>query len=346
MRALLGPEGRDEPPARRRRWVAPGLLAVAALCLHGWLIDGLVGGRLRPAGVHAAVVQVRSVVRVEPVRPVVPGPVVMPVPPVVQGAAADSPGALPEPRVAATDEQDRAEPANPAPSPADAPPPGQAPPVYPTKIPAPVLLRYALRVSGQHGEASLAWRHDGQVYGLELAGRGLREQPLIEQRSSGGFDAAGLAPERFTDRRRGRGTLAANFRRDVGRISFSGPSVDYPAWPGAQDRLSWLVQAVAIIAATDPVAARMPEFTLFVVDARGVGELWRFVDQGPEQVDTALGLQSVRHWLREPEQLTGQRVEIWFGAAQGHWPVQLRFTFLRSAQVFELRLAAEPQAAN
>ena len=37
---------------------------------------------------------------------------------------------------------------------------------------------------------------------------------------------------------------------------------------------------------------------------------------------------------------------VWLGAAQGHWPVQLRFTFLRSAQVFELRLAAEPQAAN
>ena len=216
---------------------------------------------------------------------------------------------------------------------------GLSPPTYPTRIPASALLRYSLQSQAQVGEASLIWRHDDQGYTLRLDGRGLREAPLIEQHSVGGFDAAGLAPERFTDRRRGRGWRAVSFQREIGRISFSGPSVEYPTWPGAQDRLSWLVQAAAINAAAVPKA----EFTLFVVDARGVGELWRFTDQGLSLVDTPLGQLPAQHWLREPDQIEGQRVEVWLDSTRGHWPVQVRFTFLRTQQVFELRLAAEPQ---
>lgn len=230
------------------------------------------------------------------------------------------------------------------------PPTAEPPPVYPTRVPAPVLLHYALRYNGQAGEATLAWRHDGQAYSLQLDGRGA-QRPLVEQTSRGGFDAAGLAPERFIDRRRGARWQAANFRRDIGRIAFSGPAIDYPAWPGAQDRLSWLAQLVAIraaavAAAPGAAAPAAPEaeadISLFVVDARGAGGLWRFVHQGEVRLASPLGPQTAQLWQREPPRPEGLRVQAWLDARRGHWPLQLRFTALRSGDVFELVLQAEP----
>ena len=226
----------------------------------------------------------------------------------------------------------------------------EPPLVYPTLPPTPALLRYHLRHNRQAGEAVLAWRHDGQRYALSFEARldgpgplpGKRPPLLIEQASLGGFDAAGLAPERFTDRRHGRGWRAANFRRDVGRISFSGPSVEYPAWPGVQDRLSWLVQLVAIQAA----AATPPsQLSLFVVDARGGGERWHFEALEDEPVETASGRWPARHWRRQPERPErpdSQRVEVWLAPGLGHWPLQLRVTTLRTGDETLWRLAADP----
>jgi hypothetical protein len=248
-----------------------------------------------------------------------------------------------------------AEPAVPSPAAADriapdrsAPDSAEPPPVYPTRLPAPVQLRYTLLLNGESGEAVLDWRHDGLRYALALAARSGRVQPLVEQLSQGGFDGAGLAPERFTDRRHGRGQRAANFRRDIGRIGFSGPQIDYPAWPGAQDRLSWWAQLAAIQAAAAvavAVGAPLPAVTLFVVDARGAGDWWRFVWQGEAVLDTALGRVVTQHWRRDPDAADrhdSQRTEVWLDASRGHWPVLLRTTTLRSGDAFELRLAAEP----
>ena len=226
---------------------------------------------------------------------------------------------------------------------------GEPPPVYPTLPPAPAVLRYVLQHGGRAGEAVLTWRPDGPRYLLSFAARldpgpgpGTAPPALIEQASQGGFDAAGLAPERFTDRRRGRGWQAANFQRESGRISFSGPSVEYPVWPGVQDRLSWLVQLVAIqAAATAPLA----EITLWVVDARGGAEHWRFAAQGDGPVETPWGWVPARHWQRQPDppdRLDSQRVDVWLAPGHGFWPVQLRLATLRTGDETLWRLAADP----
>ena len=251
-----------------------------------------------------------------------------------------------EPRLAPSQSDQASRPSPPG-------PPGDddaAPPVYATRIPPPVYLRYALRYNGQAGQATLSWRHDGARYQLALEGLGAT-QALVVQTSQGGFDSAGLAPERFTDRRRGGPLQAANFRRDIGRIGFSGPAVDYPAWPGAQDRLSWLPQFVAIRSAAASAAgsiaagaadAGQSTTRLFVVDARGGGALWHFQHAGDALLATALGPVVTQRWHREPPRPEGLRVEAWLDAARGHWPVLLRFTALRSGDVFELRLRDEP----
>lgn len=214
------------------------------------------------------------------------------------------------------------------------------PPIYATRLPPPVQLRYALRYNGHAGEALLTWRHDGERYTLALDGRGgAGDRPLVAQTSQGGLDAAGLAPERHLDRRRGGRQQAANFRRDIGRIGFSGPTVDYPAWPGAQDRLSWLAQLVAILGA----GHASHEVQLFVVDAQGAGGLWQLQRQSDERLPTPQGEALLQLWQRDPPRPEGLRVQAWLDPERGHWPVQLRFTAQRSGDVFELRLLAEPQ---
>lgn len=355
-----------------RRW-RPGL-ALAALAAVLWGHWGLIqalapvppppGGPLRPA----AALQVRWMtvalttpalaapslaagpVAVAPVRPARPSPKPPTTPPAAVppdvGAAAmplqrvDAPqpaAALPEHAAAAADAE-----STPADTPgAAAPPAGDLPPpVYPTQLPAPAQLRYALRYNGRAGEALLTWQHDGERYTLALDGRGgAGDRSLIAQTSQGVLDAAGLAPERHLDRRRGGRQQAANFRRDIGRIGFSGPAVDYPAWPGAQDRLSWLAQLAAILGA----GHAGPEVQLFVVDARGAGSRWRLQRQPDQRLGTPMGEVLAQLWQRDPPRPEGLLVQAWLDPQRGHWPVQLRFTAQRSGDVFELRLLTELQ---
>lgn len=220
-------------------------------------------------------------------------------------------------------------------------PAGLPPPVYPTRLPAPARLHFALRVNGQAGMAQLVWQHDGQRYRLTLDGQGTDAKALWMQASEGPLDADGLAPERFVDRRaRGR-AQAANLQREpglpVGQIRYSGPPVQHPAWPGTQDRLSWLVQLVAILAAAD---APPPGLSLFVTDARGQAGLWRLQRQPDVSATTPWGDLLQQHWLREPPQPEGLRVEVWLPAtpdgAAGPWPLRLRMAVPRSGHVVEL----------
>ncbi len=204
-------------------------------------------------------------------------------------------------------------------------------------MPAPAELRYALQWGAHTGQARLEWQHDAAHYRLTLRAD-VRGAPLWQQSSSGGFDVAGLAPERFVDSRRGRGALAANFQRASGRITFSGPRVEYPAWPGAQDRLSWIVQLAAIANAAGQVP---PQVALFVVDGRGVGDVWSFVNQGAVVVDTPHGPVLATHVMRQPQRPMDWRVDAWLDAQRGHWPVRLRMTVPRAGMVFELQLSTE-----
>ena len=240
------------------------------------------------------------------------------------------------------------------PTPADAQDTAQAPPVYATQVPAPARLRFVAKVNGQTGSAVLDWQHDGQRYRATLRVQG-PQRPLIEQESTGAFDAHGLAPERFVDRRRGRLVGAAHFRRDSARISFSGPQTDYPAWPGAQDRLAWLPQLVAVAAAAanaaanaaasaqaDSASAAPTEISLFVADARGLARLWVFQAMGEDAVVTDGGSVPALRWLRAPQRSDELRVEVWLDPARGHWPVRLVQTAPFSGAVVDLVRSEAP----
>lgn len=251
-----------------------------------------------------------------PDRPGPPAPAALP-------DAADGAGA-PAPEAAAS-EPGEATPAlllaASAPALAAGLPGSEPPPVYPTVLPPAVTLDYELRRGMLTGSATLSWRPEGGRYELQLDGSviGLR---VLSQLSRGRLDAHGLAPERFTDQRARRSMQAANFRRDTGRISFSGPTHELPLYPGVQDRLSWMVQLPAIVAA-DPALRRAGQRILLqAVGARGDSALWAVQVLGPATVQTRAGTVATLHLRREPRGPYDTRVEVWLDPARHHLPLR------------------------
>jgi hypothetical protein len=166
------------------------------------------------------------------------------------------------------------------------------------------------------GTGELNRQHDGLGYTLSLSGTvfGLE---VIGQASRGGLDAAGLAPQRFVDRRRGRDRQAGNFDRGAARITFSGPAVSYPLVPGAQDRLSWMVQLPAIVEADAARWTAGTRVAMFTAGSRGGGDVWTFSVRGLESVEGPAGhvLDALR-LTREPRGPCDTQMEAWLDRAR------------------------------
>ncbi len=302
-------------PARPRRVAALAGLAALVLLLHGWLLGTLpalpgFGG----PGEAPKVLRVRQIVQAAPVAvatvaaetPLTPAPT----PPARPRRVAPGPAAAAEQAPAAP------EPTPPATG-------GTSLPVYPTRLPPAVTLQYAVQRDGplRAGlQAELRWRPaDDGSYELTL---GLAATGWA---SVGRIDAHGLAPERQVETRRGRELRAANFQRDSGRITFSGPQLEFPLLPGAQDRLSWLLQLCAVLEANPALADAGSQVTLFVAGPRGDAGLWTFSSQGTETAELPAGaVAGTVHLQRAAERPYDTRVDVWLDPARHHLPVRLR----------------------
>jgi len=223
---------------------------------------------------------------------------------------------------------------------AEVPPAAPSLPVYPTRIPPSTRLGYALQRGAATGFAVLDWQVDGDGYRLQLRSTMSQGRP-VDRHSQGGFDAAGLAPLRLADRQRGRDVRAANFQRERGVISFSGPRWEWPLHDGAQDRLSWLVQLVAIAAAAPDALREGAALSMWVVGTRGAVSAWRFEVRGREPGGASGG--ELWTLVREPGHPYDLRIELWLDPARGHWPVRLRQTQVPGGEPLEWLLRDEPQ---
>jgi len=189
-------------------------------------------------------------------------------------------------------------------------------PVYPTQLPPAGRWTYRLQRGPLVGSAELVWAPQADAhYALNLQGR-VAALTLLDWASQGQLDAAGVAPERFAVRRRGRDTHAANFQREAGKITFSGPTHELPLLPGAQDRLSWMVQLAAIVAAAPQRFVAGTSIVLFVAGARGDADVWTFDVLGLEP----LGERPALKLVREPRRLYGLRAEVWLDPAEHYLP--------------------------
>jgi len=218
-------------------------------------------------------------------------------------------------------------------------------PVYATVIPPSTSLHFVLQRGPHTGAAELHWQRRGNDYELLLEGV-VGGVPVLASTSRGSIDADGVAPQRHAERKRAREVRAVNFQREAGLISFSGPGLQLPLRPGAQDRLSWLIQLPSIFEADPALSTAGAQVTLFVVGSRGDAHAWRFQVLCCEPLDLATGpaANTVR-LLREPSRPFDTRAEIWLDPARGHLPVRAVFTTVPGGQPLELQLSQVVGAA-
>ena len=342
--------GVEARPDVWRRWKALAALGAIAVLLHAGALSGLdwAWPQRDVPPLPAAAMQVRAVTETPPpaangVVPAEPAPMPAPHAPVAARTAAKPQAAalaaLPRPAALVATAVLVSAPIAPAPPAASPPAPAAAAvpaamptetaatsaeetiPHYRTHMPPAVTLRYEMQRGPLHGNGEMQWRPSADRYELKLEGQ-VAGLTLLTQVSQGGFDGAGIAPLRFSDRRVRRPMTAANFQREAGKITFSGPQTEYPLHAGAQDRLSWMIQLAAIVAAEPALSLAGAKVVMFVSGSHGDAGVWAFRCIGPEAVETRSGSVAAIKFKREPRGPYDTTVEVWLDPKRYHLPVR------------------------
>ena len=218
---------------------------------------------------------------------------------------------------------------------------GIQPPVYATRMPPSVHWAYVLRRGFLSGRGDLRWSLRDGRYEARLEGN-VAGFNVLDWTSRGAIDAAGAAPERFVIRRRGKEAMAANFQRQAGKITYSGPTTEHPLPTGAQDRLSLLLQLTAIVAA-NPQRFHHSDarIVVFVTGARADADVWTFDIVGEESVDTPRGPARALHLRREPRMPYDTLLDVWLDPARHHLPVRASLANAGGGEPLELLLSDE-----
>ena len=325
----------DAASALRRHWRGAASVAAGAALLHALALSGLEWAwpQREPHPLPAPAMQVRVLLTAPPeiVAEALPAVPPLPLPPAARKPArirvTAAPPATPVPlRIDAAPLQVAVVAvAVPAPPSESTAPADDAIPLYATQMPPAMLLRYQVRRGGLQGTGELRWRPQGERYELDFDAR-IGPLKLLSQVSTGGFDSAGIAPLRFTDQRTRRPMQAVNFQREAGKVSFSGPGTEFALRAGMQDRLSWMLQLAAIVAAEPALRVAGAKVALRVVGAQGDASTWAFRCLGnaattDEGEDTPSGLLA---YLREPREPYDTTVKVWLDPAHHHLPVRAR----------------------
>ncbi len=233
----------------------------------------------------------------------------------VSTSSADATTAVPEPAAAAP----------PPPTPAASASflaAGEAPPpTYRTLLPASMTLHYEVRRGFFHGTGEIRWQRVGDEYGIHLDAR-IAGVALLGQTSQGFVDATGLAPTRFLDQRIRRSAQAANFNRDPGTITFSGPATVWPLLPGTQDQLSWMIQLAGIVAAEPERASEGGRISMAVVGARGDAGVRTLTFAGREEVQTVSGRVPALKFVAPARSTYDTSYDIWLDPANSYLPAR------------------------
>lgn len=175
-------------------------------------------------------------------------------------------------------------------------------------------------MSGVFGE--LTWLQDGDRYNARLSLKVLF-RTIRAQTSEGRIGPQGIAPERFSDRRRSE--VATHFVRDTGEIVFSSANSRVPLQPGAQDRLSILMQLTALVGG-DPARYTTGRTISLQVAGPRDADVWTFRVEGDETVATPSGEHAARRLVRLPRREYDQKIEVWLAPDLGWLPVRIRQT--------------------
>jgi hypothetical protein len=346
----------DLPPVPRPPWRWLGLLAAAVLLAH----LALLGLAPMAVGPHpsplAAKFTTRTIVIAPPAEEPAPPPPAAAAKPPPPKPARPPPVARPQAPAPAPDNSVPAEapgpgltaqapveagvPAEPAPEAGAAAPAegasaaaggssaaGQAEPAAPQRIPGSVRLAFA--ATGQQGTSplqgvfgKLTWLQDGRQYDAQLSLNFLF-RTIRSQHSNGLIGADGIEPTRFSDKRRNE--VASHFVREQGTVVFSNNAPSVPLMPGAQDRLSVILQLGALMAG-DP--GRYPPGAAFAIQTVGPrdADIWIFKVEEDEKLSLQAGEFTARKLTRNPRQPFDDKVELWLAPELGYLPVRIKQT--------------------
>jgi hypothetical protein len=355
--ALLPPHG--AVPPERPPWRTLAVVAAVVVAAHLALLGWVSGAMRRPSAVPAETFITRTIVVTPPAPPVVeapkppppkpaaapkpkPPPKPRPAPPAPEPVAApaaepqpattvEAPAAPTEPEGAATaaGSGDAGATQAPAPDPAASAPAvasAAAEPPATTKLPGSVRLKFS--ATGQLGSApmnlfgELEWKQDGQAYDARLS-MGALFVTLRSQHSQGTIGPGGIEPTRFSDTRKAE--VASHFVRDQGQVVFSNNAPPVALMPGAQDRLSVMLQLGALMAG-DP--ARYTTDGAIAIQTVGTrdADLWIFKIGEEEQLHLPAGDFVARKLTRNPRKPYDDTVELWLAPALGYLPVRFKLT--------------------
>lgn len=183
-------------------------------------------------------------------------------------------------------------------------------------------LLYRMKKGVLAGTGQIDWQRDAGTYRMRLEARVPVFGQIFVETSEGRMDGGGLAPLRHTERRIKRSERAVSFVRDQGppRILFSAREGDEPLRPGAQDRLSWIAQLAARLAAPSAVDWRAgSKIEMDVASTGGDVQRWVFTVQGADST-------GLLHLRREPDSPHDTRAEVWTDPRQHHWPVRIQLS--------------------
>lgn len=192
-----------------------------------------------------------------------------------------------------------------------------------SSLPASVKLKYRVESNKfpYMMNSELLWQRQELTYQARLTFSAFGLSRV--QTSRGLIDQHGLAPERFSDK--SRSEVAAHFNRERGVVTFSANTPELPLLPGAQDRLSVLLQLGALVASAPQ---GFPPGTTLSVQTIGPrsGEPWLFTFGEMETLDLPGGPQLSLKLVRQPREPYGQQVTVWLAPALGYLPVRTRIT--------------------
>lgn len=198
------------------------------------------------------------------------------------------------------------------------------------KPPPPAQLLYRARadVRGMalDGQSQIDWISDARGYALMLETRTSLTGVLLQEKSEGGFDKHGFAPNRYSAKRLLKSPTATIFDRQAGAIDFPGDSPAHPLQGGEQDRVSVLWQLMSMMRARPAAFGIGSRWSFFVAGPRG-GDTWSFEVKARQRLRSPLGELDTLHVAYLPDDATTTtQVEVWFAPSQEWFPVRIRFS--------------------
>ncbi|MDI1244422.1 MAG: DUF3108 domain-containing protein [Rhodoferax sp.] len=169
--------------------------------------------------------------------------------------------------------------------------------------------------------SELNWKHGERSYQAQLSIHAFGQSRV--QTSRGQIDPMGLAPDRFSDK--SRSEVAAHFNRVQGLVSFSANTPSIALLPGAQDRLSVLIQLAALVASAPQDFSPGTTLRVPTIGPRD-GDLWLFTFGNMEALELPGGTQQGLKLVRQPRQLYDQKLEVWLAPGLAYLPARIRIT--------------------